>query len=202
MNMAIDEALFEESVLPTLRFYRWDHPALSFGYFGKFSDVEAFLANRDVVRRWTGGGIVFHGNDLTYSFVIPAGAESSMASSREIYAAVHGALRDALKSAGYAAELAEKDSVVASEACFERPVRADVMVVGRKIAGAAQRRNRRGLLQQGSIQDVHIAEHLTNDFANALGHHCTNATLPENLIARAREIADAKYANPAWLRRR
>src|ERR1700682_6085261 len=82
LNMAIDEALLENVTEPTIRFYHWDHPALSFGYFGKFTEVAAYSTGRDLVRRWTGGGIVFHGRDLTYSIVIqavdPAFSESSM----------------------------------------------------------------------------------------------------------------------------
>ena len=50
-NMAIDEALLETAVGPTIRFYRWRAPALSFGYFGKFSDVAIYAAERDLVRR-------------------------------------------------------------------------------------------------------------------------------------------------------
>ena len=73
MNMAIDEALLEHATVSSIRFYRWHSPALSFGYFGKFSDVAIYEAERDLVRRWTGGGIVFHGDDLTYSIVIPLG---------------------------------------------------------------------------------------------------------------------------------
>ena len=42
MNMAIDETLFETAVVPIIRFYRWRSPALSFGYFGKFSDVTIY----------------------------------------------------------------------------------------------------------------------------------------------------------------
>src|SRR5437773_12364314 len=72
INMAIDEALLETAVVPTIRFYRWRSPALSFGYFGEFADVAIYAAERDLVRRWTGGGIVFHGDDLSYSIVIPA----------------------------------------------------------------------------------------------------------------------------------
>src|SRR6266700_3025570 len=60
MNMAIDEALLERAKLMSIRFYRWDHAALSFGYFGRFSDVASYAAQHDVVRRWTGGGIVLH----------------------------------------------------------------------------------------------------------------------------------------------
>src|SRR5262245_1759825 len=82
MNMAIDEALLEYSTAPAIRFYRWQSPALSFGYFGRFADVARYQIERDLVRRWTGGGIVFHGEDLTYSIVIPADdavfSESSM----------------------------------------------------------------------------------------------------------------------------
>src|SRR5207245_6475497 len=82
MNMALDEALLEHATAPSIRFYRWQSPALSFGYFGKFTDVDAYAPAHDLVRRWTGGGIVFHGDDLTYSIVIPVRdsvfAESSM----------------------------------------------------------------------------------------------------------------------------
>jgi len=60
MNMAIDEALLEGITVPAVRFYRWQSPALSFGYFGRFADVAKYQGNRDLVRRWTGGGIVFH----------------------------------------------------------------------------------------------------------------------------------------------
>ena len=202
MNMAVDEALLEEAPLPTLRFYRWDHPALSFGYFGKVSDVMRFADRYDIVRRWTGGGIVFHGNDVTYSIIIPAGAESSANFPRQIYTAVHSALCDALKNAGHGAELAATDSVRDSEACFERPVHADVMLANRKVAGAAQRRTRRGLLQQGSIQNVDIAESLPIEFAERLAQYCQPASLPGKVIVRAREISSAKYASRSWLDRR
>src|SRR5262249_24724120 len=71
MKMAVDEALPEYASAPSIRFYPWHSPALSFGYFGRFSDVAAYAPTHDLVRRWTGGGIVFHGEDLTYSIVIP-----------------------------------------------------------------------------------------------------------------------------------
>src|SRR5262249_22660809 len=61
MNMAIYEALLESATVPSIRFYRWQSPAASFGYFGKFSDVAIYASERDLIRRWTGGGIVFHG---------------------------------------------------------------------------------------------------------------------------------------------
>src|SRR5882762_6442135 len=98
LNMAIDEALLEIATEPIIRFYRWDHPALSFGYFGKFDDVVNHESERDIVRRWTGGGIVFHGNDLTYSLVIPSHDPAFSKSSMSIYEKVHNAVKIALGS--------------------------------------------------------------------------------------------------------
>src|SRR6266705_4776250 len=96
MNMAIDEALLEAATIPSIRFYRWDALALSFGYFGKFADVADYAAQRDLVRRWTGGGIVFHGEDLTYSIVVPPGDPVFAQSSMSIYEKIHRALCNAL----------------------------------------------------------------------------------------------------------
>ena len=94
--MSIDEALLETARIPTIRFFRWRSPALSFGYFGKFSDVEIYATDRDLVRRWTGGGIVFHGDDLTYSIVIPATDPAFDESSIAIYEKIHPGLAYAL----------------------------------------------------------------------------------------------------------
>jgi lipoate-protein ligase A len=66
LNMAVDEALLISATAPILRFYRWRAPALSFGYFGRYAEVDNQAGGREIVRRWTGGGIVLHGDDLTY----------------------------------------------------------------------------------------------------------------------------------------
>src|SRR5262249_15683579 len=152
INMAIDEALLETVVVPTIRFYRWQSPALSFGYFGKFSNVAIYAPERDLIRRRTGGGIVFHGDDLTYSIVIPAVAPAFDESSMVLHEKIHRALCGALANRDQALEVAPVatfnhrrtgDRSLDND-CFANPVRADVMLNGRKIAGAAQRRTRRG----------------------------------------------------------
>lgn len=208
MNMAIDEALLETATAPSLRFYHWDHPALSFGYFGRIADV-ADQRNRDLVRRWTGGGIVLHGEDLTYSLVIPANDPAFAESSISIYERVHCALRDVLVGIGQDATVAEVADPGAgisdagyNKMCFANPVRADVLLGDRKVAGAAQRRTRRGLLQQGSIQNVDLAPDFAERFANDLSPKHETRSLQNDLLRRAREIADAKYASEVWLRRR
>ena len=60
-QMALDEALLENTSGPVLRTYQWDAPAVSFGYSQSLSAVAAAHPDRPLVRRWTGGGIVEHG---------------------------------------------------------------------------------------------------------------------------------------------
>ena len=62
MNMAIDEALLEFAARASIRFYRWDHPAVSFGYFGKYVAVAEHVPQRDLVRRWTGNARAVSGS--------------------------------------------------------------------------------------------------------------------------------------------
>ena len=199
-NMAIDEALLELATQPTIRFYQWDHPALSFGYFGRFAEVENEV--RDLVRRWTGGGIVFHGEDLTYSLVIPSSHPAFAESSTSIYEKVHKALRARLAASGLQAELVSIAAPKISESCFANPVRADVLSNGRKVAGAAQRRARSGLLQQGSIQNVDFGNGFADLFAKQLCGEYRPIHLDDRLLARAQQIAEQKYATKAWLQRR
>jgi lipoyl(octanoyl) transferase len=214
MNMSIDEALLEWASIPTIRFYRWRSPALSFGYFGKFSDVAIYATDRDLVRRWTGGGIVFHGDDLTYAIVIPASDPAFEESSIAIYEKIHRALADALNGVGEHAVVAGdvdldgiafwKHAAIRASGynCFANPVRADVMMDGRKIAGAAQRRTRRGLLQQGSIQGFALKTDLAQKFSQALSANCREYEVNEEIFQRGRELANQKYGTEFWLKKR
>jgi len=210
MNMAIDQALLESAAVPSIRFYRWESPALSFGYFGKFADAADQACERDLVRRWTGGGIVFHGEDLTYSIVIPANDPVFGESSMSIYENIHRALRNALVANGQRAELALVAGVVNAGTpivdrgynCFANPVRADVIIDGRKVAGAAQRRTRDGLLQQGSVQYVDLGNGLAERFVPALSANCSERKIADEVLKRGQELAEQKYETDAWLRRR
>ena len=214
LNMAIDEALLEHATVPSIRFYRWHSPALSFGYFGRFADVKSYTRESDLVRRWTGGGIVFHGDDLTYSIVIPVNDAAFGESSMSIYEGIHRALCRALNGIGERAvvaggvhpggiAIAVRAAVDASAYnCFAHPVCADVLIDGRKVAGAAQRRTRSGLLQQGSIQGVDLGNGLADRFAKALSNNCSERKINEEVLNRARELAYCKYGTAAWLRKR
>ncbi len=200
-NMAIDEALLEQATQPLLRFYAWRRPSLSFGYFGKFKDIAAAMEQRDVVRRWTGGGSVLHGEDLTYSLVTPATDPVSSHGPAAIYAALHGAIRDALQAEGREAELAARAAPKISDACFANPVRHDLMLLGRKIAGAAQRRTRGGFLHQGSIQLPNLSLPFRERFASGLATQIERAEIAPRVLERAGQLAAEKYGTNAWLRR-
>lgn len=202
LNMAVDEALLESAVAPTLRFYRWRGPALSFGYFGAYEDVADQRDDREIVRRWTGGGVVPHGDDLTYSIIIPASDPFFANSSLAIYSGLHEALRTALEANGTKATLAHAISPKVSENCFANAVRADVLIEGRKIAGAAHRRSRLGLLHQGSIQNAKVPQRFGDDFARALCDRFERRPLSKEVLDRATKIAQAKYGTAEWLRRR
>jgi lipoyl(octanoyl) transferase len=212
MNMAIDEALLESATEPTVRFYRWNSPALSFGYFGRFADIAQYSRERHLVRRWTGGGIVFHGEDLTYALVLPATADAFAQSTASIYEQVHRAVCHALLAGGVATQLSTVASVFDCRIravrerrfnhCFAQPVQFDVVVGGHKIAGAAQRRTRRGLLQQGTIQNVALSDDFAERFAGELADVIEQSDLDAHLLGRAGDIAEQKYATRVWLERR
>ncbi len=163
LNMALDEALLEtvsQIGKPVLRFYGWTDPAATFGYFQKYADVERVTLLRPLVRRPTGGGIVPHDADWTYSLVFPPGHEWHLLKAEESYRRVHDWLRLAFAELNIETELAPccrkaesgKQKTEIPSACFIGYEKYDLLWRGRKIAGAAQRRNKLGLLIQGSVQ--------------------------------------------------
>lgn len=202
LNMAIDEALLDYSTLPSIRFYGWRKPAVSFGYFADFSQIERDTPALEFVRRWTGGGSVPHGQDLTYSIIIPASERTASLGPPALYMAVHGAIRAALVPEGKEATFASIAVPKISGACFTNPVRNDLLVDGRKIAGAAQRRTRRGILHQGSIQVPDLSHHFRGRFVSFLSTSFQRKEIPSAVLMRAAQLAAEKYATEAWLRRR
>lgn len=202
MNMAVDEVLLETAETPLLRTYGWARPSLSFGYFGRVAEAAAAGPGCDLVRRCTGGGIVRHGTDLTYALIIPRRDPAFSCPALELYARVHEALREALAELGIETTLAVFARDKISEACFANPVQADLLMEGRKIAGAAQRRSRAGLLQQGSVQADDLPPATAERFATNLAREVRPAPLDPELLAQAEELARRKYRLAAWQERR
>jgi lipoate-protein ligase A len=154
-NMALDEALMEsapELGCPVLRFYGWTEPAASFGYSQKWAEIEKLTALRPLVRRPTGGGLVPHDNDWTYSLIFPPDHVWYRFKAAESYQRVHEWLRDAFAQLDVPATLSPQRQKEIPGQCFVGAEKNDLLWHGRKIAGAAQRRTRHGLLIQGSVQ--------------------------------------------------
>jgi lipoate-protein ligase A len=154
-NMALDEALLEAMPRlqrPVLRFYGWTEPAASFGYFQKFSDIEQATSLRPLVRRPTGGGLVPHDADWTYSFAFPTNHEWYSTNAVESYRRVHEWIQSAFAAMNVPSELAPCCRKSDAGQCFVGYEKFDLLWHGKKIAGAAQRRNKLGLLIQGSVQ--------------------------------------------------
>lgn len=159
-NMAIDAAILEcleagGAGQPTLRFYSWETPTLSLGYFqttrSRASHPDSLHA--PLVRRASGGGAIVHDRELTYSLAIPDTLALGVA--RDLYRQVHDAFRDALRPWGIHprrfAELETAGPAGEPFLCFQRRTDDDLVLQGYKVLGSAQRRGREGLLQHGSL---------------------------------------------------
>jgi lipoyl(octanoyl) transferase len=211
-NMALDEALLEAAPrlgAPVLRVYGWIEPAASFGYFQRIAEVERLTLLRPLVRRPTGGGIVPHDADWTYSLVFPAGSVWYELLAPESYRRVHAWLRSAFQKAGIPSEVAPNAQRAAPGQCFEGYELSDLLWHGKKIAGAAQRRTRAGLLIQGSVQPPPLGLARENWLSSlrAAGGQGEEAEWHEfspdpALLARAEELVRTKYSQDAYNRKR
>lgn len=211
-NMAMDEALLESGPRhqrPILRFYGWTEPAASFGYFQKYAEVERLTHLRPLVRRPTAGGIVPHDADWTYCLVFPAIVDWYGLSAMESYCRVHSLLQQAFTLLDVSTELAPTPLKTGPGQCFVGHEQADLLFGGRKIAGAAQRRRKDGLLIQGSVQPP-FPSLKRGDWEKALRQAISNAHAvqwredrPDVLIQnRATELSRIKYSQPGHNQRR
>ncbi|HEX7056839.1 MAG TPA: biotin/lipoate A/B protein ligase family protein [Bacilli bacterium] len=166
-NMAIDEAILiahsEGKVPPTVRFYLWNPPTLSIGYFQKAEhEVEmSRLAAKGIgfVRRPTGGRAVLHDQELTYSMIVSESYPGMPGSVTEAYRVLSMGLLYGFRHLGLKAEMVNlssdeekmKYASGGSAACFDSPSWYELVVEGRKVAGSAQVRQRGVILQHGSI---------------------------------------------------
>ncbi|EJG1227110.1 lipoate--protein ligase family protein [Staphylococcus pseudintermedius] len=172
-NMALDEALLNfvsrGEIDPVVRFYTWNPPTLSIGYFQRLSkeiDIEKVKEKGyGLVRRQTGGRGVLHDKELTYSVIVPEAHPDMPQTVTEAYRVISGGLLEGFKSLGFDAHFAvprskeerEKLKQPRSSVCFDAPSWYELVVEGKKIVGSAQTRQKGVILQHGSIlQDVDI----------------------------------------------
>ena len=211
-NMALDEALLQAAARlsrPVLRFYGWTEPAASFGYFQRHAEVERMTPLRPLVRRPTGGGLVPHDADWTYSLAFPPGDDWYSLSAKDSYRRVHEWIRAAFADLDLQTELAPACSKALPGQCFQGHEMSDLLCQGRKIAGAAQRRTRDGLLIQGSVQPrQHSWDRVSWQKAMCAVASLEQAAswaplrLDAMLLEGALALARAKYSQADYNRRR
>jgi len=136
-----------------LRFYTWRPPALSLGRFEAAEVVDRQKAEAcgvDLVRRPTGGRVVLHSEDLTYTLVMPRRERESVVTT---YNWVSQCLVDGIRMLGGAVEISRGGGVrfAGAKPCFLSAARHEIVSSGRKLVGSAQRVGRRAVLQHGSI---------------------------------------------------
>jgi lipoate-protein ligase A len=230
-NMALDQAMLDAvadglgSVI--VRTYGWTVPTLSVGYFQRVDEVDqdARFLSAPRVRRPTGGGAIWHDDELTYAVIVPA--EHPLArSSKTLYGAVHGAIVQALAVLGVRAERRGDTKVPANVyekrplLCFTDADPEDIVTKGIKVVGSAQRRRRGAVLQHGSllfgrssctpelpglcdVADESARKHdwsneLLDQIARALEVERVDVGVPPDIERRAIELRCDRYLNPSW----
>ncbi|MCC5842318.1 MAG: hypothetical protein JJT96_19535 [Opitutales bacterium] len=167
-NMATDLAMLRACAPggAAFRAYGWSEPTISFGLSQRFADVRTLhgegTGTPRLVRRPTGGGVVDHRGDWTYALALSADLDLARAAPVEIYREIHQCLAGIIRDLGGAAVTLAPcprlcGAVLAPSTvsvCFEEPVADDVVLAGSgsKVAGAAMKRGREGVLVQGSIR--------------------------------------------------
>jgi lipoate-protein ligase A len=230
-NMALDEALLDAAATggeaAYLRCYGWTVPTLSLGYFQRLAEIRADPRWHSVaiVRRLTGGGAIWHHDELTYALAVPASHPQARPNTA-LYRAVHAAIAAVLAEAGVTASR-WGDGTPARGAgrnrpalCFTDRDTEDIVFHGYKLVGSAQRRRHGAILQQGSlllarsdrvpelrgvcdVADVprspeHWSGLLTGRIARALDLDPESFPAPGQVRHRASQWERTRYRNPSW----
>ncbi len=158
-NMAADEAMTEEFLqdsVPIFRLYRWT-PTVSFGRsqnVSELADLKAFDSlDIGAVRRSTGGGALFHHNDLSYS-VICSKNDFYNGSLKEGYRKLSSFLLKMYEAFGLKADYPlweQKAGGKPSEICLAAKEPYDLQIQNKKVGGHAQRHTKGALFQHGTI---------------------------------------------------
>lgn len=151
-NMQRDIDLLADLDGAVLRFHHWIAKfPVTCGYF---VDPSKFLRldRVDIAKRPTGGGVVFHGLDLSFAFLMPSGNRNFFLDPLKNYFFVNSIIKDAIEECFSIKGLyLINESCRAKNFCMERPTKFDILFKGKKIAGGAQRKTKKGYLHQATI---------------------------------------------------
>ena len=214
-QMALDEALaLSNPEAFCIRFFRWKGGGATFGYAQRICEVEKALPagiGKKYTRRPTGGGVVPHLDDLTFSCVFP---ESEILQPVVLYRRLHSAILAGFRAAGLDVRLHALKGVHApsgpdgASQCFVAPVELDIMSEQGKILGGAIRRYRSVVLYQGSLQlpgardrEAELEDAILRCLATEWKIRWTRCDPSLPVQTAAREL-EPKYRSEEWVRRR
>ena len=192
--MAFDERL-AGLARPVVRFFTWSPPAVSFG----FKQPRPAWAGVELVERPTGGGIAFHGSDVSMSVTIPR----SWAHPLEAIMRLIGQSAVRL-CAAYGVDAISIGEVAAQERidyCLTQPSSYAVWAGQRKIAGYALRRFPASWLIQGSLLVRPLPAVLTRQLPQALVAALERQAVPLLELSRhgVSEQDVARYWSERWV---
>lgn len=213
--MAADETLLmhaaEQLDMSVLRIYAWADPTVTYGFFDTEAQARALYDDTGndpikYVRRWTGGGIVDHRQDIPFTLVLIKQDCINRPSSAALYRWIHGGLARTLRDCGVDCNMLTTDAPDAGRACFSSPVTSDLALPnGDKLAGGGQRRTKAGVLHQGSIQNCTLPHHWATNLANRLAEQVITSAATEPFPGFAdmmHSLATTKYTHPDQLNKR
>lgn len=215
LNMAIDEFLMHSPCAGqagVLRFYSWDHPSVSIGYFQKVGDAvkrfDAVNKGIPVVRRISGGGTVLHGDDLTFSLSIATENPFFPTDVKSSYLRINEAVRTGLKELHPKLDYADCRTVptgkrqAGERICFEAPACYDLLLSGKKILGASQRRIGKELLHQSSLflkeDRSRLIRAIVKGFETLWKVELKEKPLGPEELEQAKELEGRRYASVEW----
>jgi lipoate-protein ligase A len=206
LNMALDEAMLLSADGPWMRVYQWSAPTISIGFSQEMERVQAEHRGWPLVRRWTGGGVVVHDGDWTYTLAAPQGSALCEMRATDSYRFIHEAMVKALHETGVGDCILQAESTSDGMGiCFVEPAKFDVVWQGQKIAGAGQRRAKAGFLHQGTVQPLKLPTEFGPRFARQLAQDVSvipHAQAEASLMSLAQDLAQRKYGAAEWTRHR
>ena len=140
-------------------------------------------------------------DETTFSLGLPYPFIRKQTSSRVYYREIHDRVQDVLIEQGVPCRMISVESSDHREsACFKKAVTHDIvdLEVGNKIVGGALRRTREGLLYQGSIQGVLLAEDFGLELAASLAIEVEDLKISLEVEELANILAVDKYRSPEW----
>jgi lipoate-protein ligase A len=209
--MAVDEILlnsFSGNDIPILRLYTWER-SLSFGRFSDVKNIVDFNFIKDkklnYVRRMSGGGVLVHGGDISYSLILPKNLLQDIGV-KESYRYLCGFILNLYKKLGLDANFASELYLETqkSSICMMSNEAYDIVIDSKKIGGNAQRYTKNALFQHGSIpisvnkdifEDVFLDESgLSNMYTlDKIDPYITTESLKKLILEAFRDVFEVEF---------